>query len=227
MTKQTESLNELRRMTVAELDDHLGKQRRRLFEVRFQQATGQVENHRQVREIRHEIARTMTVKIEIERGLRPELLLAEPPVARPAKAAAKPKPEAPRAKARARGSRFRQSFPQQFPLSRPLSQRRRSPSPSTPRRMSMSDATQAAVTRSRRKARDGVVVSDKMEKTVIVLVQISKPHPLYKKVVRHSRRFKVHDDERCGIGDRVRIIETRPNSTETRWRVAEVLEKAR
>ena len=63
-------------MTATELDDHLSKQRRRLFEVRFQQATGQVENHRQVREIRHEIARAMTVKIEIERGLRPELLLA-------------------------------------------------------------------------------------------------------------------------------------------------------
>ena len=57
MTKQTDALNELRRMTVVELDDHLSKQRRRLFEVRFQQATGQVENHRQVREIRHEIAR--------------------------------------------------------------------------------------------------------------------------------------------------------------------------
>jgi large subunit ribosomal protein L29 len=54
MTKQAEALIELRTMTVAELDDHLLKQRRRLFEVRFQQATGQVENHRQVREIRHE-----------------------------------------------------------------------------------------------------------------------------------------------------------------------------
>ena len=73
MTKQTDALHELRRMTVAELDDYLSKQRRRLFEVRFQQATGQVENHRQVREIRHEIARAMTVKIEIERGLRPAL----------------------------------------------------------------------------------------------------------------------------------------------------------
>jgi len=93
--------------------------------------------------------------------------------------------------------------------------------------MSMSDATQQA-TRPRRKVRDGVVVSDKMEKTVIVLVQISKPHPLYKKVVRHTRRFKVHDAENvCGVGDRVRIIETRPISKETRWRVAEVLEKAR
>jgi large subunit ribosomal protein L29 len=93
VTKQTDALNELRRMTVAELDDHLSKQRRRLFEVRFQQATGQVENHRQVREIRHEIARAMTVKIEIERGLRPALL------EQPARVvAAKPKPaRAPRA----------------------------------------------------------------------------------------------------------------------------------
>ena len=94
MTKQTDTLNELRRMTVVELDDHLSRQRRRLFEVRFQQATGQVENHRQVREIRHEIARAMTVKIEIERGLRPALI---DPAPRPA--AAKPKPaRAPRAK---------------------------------------------------------------------------------------------------------------------------------
>lgn len=96
MTKQTDTLNELRRMTVGELDDHLSKQRRRLFEVRFQQATGQVENHRQVREIRHEIARSMTVKIEIERGLRPALV--EQATARPAAAKAKPKPaRAPRA----------------------------------------------------------------------------------------------------------------------------------
>ena len=95
MTKQTDTLNELRRMTVVELDDHLSRQRRRLFEVRFQQATGQVENHRQVREIRHEIARAMTVKIEIERGLRPAIL--EQPETRPV--APKPKPaRAPRAK---------------------------------------------------------------------------------------------------------------------------------
>jgi large subunit ribosomal protein L29 len=93
MTKQNEARNELRRMTVAELDDYLLKQRRRLFEVRFQQATGQVENHRQVREIRHEIARAMTVKIEIERGLRPEIMqAATAPATAPAKVA-KPKPK--------------------------------------------------------------------------------------------------------------------------------------
>ena len=101
MTKQVEALTELRRMTVAELDDHLSKQRRRLFEVRFQQATGQVENHRQVREIRHEIARTMTVKIEIERGLRPELLLAVAATPAAPTKAAKPKAK-PKAKAEPR-----------------------------------------------------------------------------------------------------------------------------
>ena len=82
--------------------------------------------------------------------------------------------------------------------------------------------------RARRKVREGVVISDKMTNTVIVQVQDTKPHPLYKKVVRHTRRFKVHDEENvCGVGDRVRIVETRPISKETRWRVAEVLEKAR
>ena len=97
MTKQGEALIELRRMTVAELDDHLLKQRRRLFEVRFQQATGQVENHRQVREIRHEIARAMTVKIEIERGLRREVVqAATAPAAAPAKVAKPKQQRAPR-----------------------------------------------------------------------------------------------------------------------------------
>jgi large subunit ribosomal protein L29 len=97
MTKQAEALVELRRMTVTELNDHLLKQRRRLFEVRFQQATGQVENHRQVREIRHEIARAMTVKIEIERGLRPEIMeAATAPATTPARAARPKQQRAPR-----------------------------------------------------------------------------------------------------------------------------------
>jgi small subunit ribosomal protein S17 len=82
--------------------------------------------------------------------------------------------------------------------------------------------------RGRRKVRDGVVVGDKMEKTVVVLVQELKPHPLYKKVVRATRRFKVHDEANsCHVGDRVRIVETRPLSKEKRWRVSEILEKAK
>ena len=81
--------------------------------------------------------------------------------------------------------------------------------------------------RGRRKVRDGVVVSDRMEKTVVVLVQERKPHALYKKVVTLRRRLKVHDEEGCGVGDRVRISETRPLSKEIRWRVDEILEKAK
>jgi small subunit ribosomal protein S17 len=86
----------------------------------------------------------------------------------------------------------------------------------------------AAVSRARRKVREGVVVSDKMDHTVIVLVQTTKAHPLYKKVVRQTSRLKAHDAEgACGIGDRVRLVETRPLSKEKRWRVSEILEKAR
>ena len=83
-------------------------------------------------------------------------------------------------------------------------------------------------TRGRRKVREGVVVSDKMTNTVIVQVQDTKPHPLYKKVVRVTRRYKADDAEsKCGVGDRVRITETRPLSKEKRWRVSEIVEKAR
>jgi small subunit ribosomal protein S17 len=92
----------------------------------------------------------------------------------------------------------------------------------------MSTQTQPADVRTRRKVREGVVVSDKMEKTRIVLVQEQKPHALYKKVVRINRRFKVHDEaNESGVGDRVRIAETRPLSKEKRWRLAAVLEKAK
>lgn len=86
----------------------------------------------------------------------------------------------------------------------------------------------AASARPRRKVREGIVISDKMQNTVIVQVQDLKPHPLYKKVVRQTHRYKAHDGESsCGVGDRVRIMETRPLSKEKRWRVAEILEKAR
>ena len=85
-----------------------------------------------------------------------------------------------------------------------------------------------AAPRPRRKVREGIVVSDKMDKTRIVLVQEQKPHALYKKVVRINRRFKCHDEaNESGTGDRVRITETRPLSKEKRWRIAAVLEKAK
>lgn len=85
-----------------------------------------------------------------------------------------------------------------------------------------------ATARNRRKVREGVVVSDRMTQTVIVAVRELKPHPLYKKVVQHRAHFKAHDErDECRVGDRVRIIETRPISKDKRWRVAEILEKAK
>ena len=74
------------------------------------------------------------------------------------------------------------------------------------------------------KERVGTVVSDKMEKTVVVAVENRFPHPIYKKTVSRTTRYKVHDeDNRCHVGDRVRITETRPLSRSKRWAVAEIM----
>ncbi len=82
--------------------------------------------------------------------------------------------------------------------------------------------------RGRRQERRGVVVSDAMDKTIVVLVETVKAHPRYKKVVRRSTKFHAHDEANtAGVGDTVRIIETRPLSKTKNWRLAEVLEKAR
>jgi small subunit ribosomal protein S17 len=79
-----------------------------------------------------------------------------------------------------------------------------------------------------RKVRVGRVVSDKMDKTVIVQVTDSKSHRLYRKVIQRRARFKAHDEQnQCTVGDLVRIMETRPLSREKGWRVVEVVEKAR
>lgn len=84
------------------------------------------------------------------------------------------------------------------------------------------------VTRGRRKTRVGVVVSDKMDKTVVVAVTRQFPHPLYKKIIKRTKKYKAHDEENtCGVGDLVRIAETRPISKDKRWRIQIILEKAR
>jgi small subunit ribosomal protein S17 len=76
------------------------------------------------------------------------------------------------------------------------------------------------------KERVGTVVSDKMEKTVVVAVENRFPHPIYQKTVSRTTRYKVHDeDNSCRVGDRVRIIETRPLSRTKRWKVVEVLDR--
>jgi small subunit ribosomal protein S17 len=82
--------------------------------------------------------------------------------------------------------------------------------------------------RGRRKVREGLVVSDKMDKTVIVAVEDRVKHPLYGKVLRRNTKLKAHDEQNsCGIGDRVLLMETRPLSSSKRWRVVEILEKAK
>lgn len=79
-----------------------------------------------------------------------------------------------------------------------------------------------------RKTRTGVVVSDKMDKTVVVAIKTKVRHPLYGKMVNRTRKFKAHDEHNsCGIGDTVKIMETRPLSKDKRWRVVEIIEKAK
>nr|WP_033335788.1 30S ribosomal protein S17 [Microbispora sp. NRRL B-24597] len=82
--------------------------------------------------------------------------------------------------------------------------------------------------RARRKERIGYVVSDKMQKTIVVELEDRVKHPLYGKIIRTTSKVKAHDEnETAGIGDRVRLMETRPTSATKRWRLVEVLEKAK
>ena len=83
-------------------------------------------------------------------------------------------------------------------------------------------------TRAFRKTRVGQVVSDKMDKTIVVAVQDSVQHPLYKKIVKRTYKLKAHDAEnQCRVGDRVKVMETRPLSKDKRWRLVEIVEKAK
>jgi len=85
-----------------------------------------------------------------------------------------------------------------------------------------------AVDRGFRKTREGLVVSDKMDKTVVVAVEDRVKHALYGKVMRRTSKLKAHDETNsCGVGDRVLVMETRPMSATKRWRVVEILEKAK
>ena len=81
---------------------------------------------------------------------------------------------------------------------------------------------------SRRKTRTGKVVSDKMDKTIVVAVETRVPHPLYKKIIKRTYKLKAHDENNeCRAGDRVRVMETRPLSKDKRWRLVEIIEKAK
>ena len=83
-------------------------------------------------------------------------------------------------------------------------------------------------TRSLRKTRVGIVASNKMDKTIVVAIEDKVRHPLYKKIVKRTIKFKAHDEENtCNVGDKVEIMETRPLSKEKRWRLVKVLERAK
>ena len=82
--------------------------------------------------------------------------------------------------------------------------------------------------RNMRKTTVGKVVSNKMDKTIVVAVEDNVKHPLYNKIIKRTRKLKAHDEENtCKIGDRVRVMETRPLSKDKRWRLVEVIEKAK
>ena len=92
----------------------------------------------------------------------------------------------------------------------------------------MSETSTGTETRGYRKVREGYVVSDKMDKTVVVEVEDRVKHPKYGKVLRRTKKYKAHDGQNaCGVGDRVLLMETRPLSATKRWRVAQILEKAK
>ena len=82
--------------------------------------------------------------------------------------------------------------------------------------------------RNLRKTRTGIVVSDKMDKTIVVAIRERVKHPLYGKIVNRTKKFKVHDENNeCGIGDKVRVMETRTLSKDKHWRLVEIVEKAK
>jgi small subunit ribosomal protein S17 len=96
--------------------------------------------------------------------------------------------------------------------------------------MTMAEMTneQQTAARGARKSRTGLVVSDKMEKTVVVAIERRVPHPVYGKMVTRTKRLKAHDEENSAkVGDTVRIVETRPLSKDKRWRVVEIMQRAR
>ena len=163
---------QLRGLDDERLVDELRKSKEELFNLRFQSATGQLENHGRLRAVKKDIARIYTEMRERELNI-------------------------------GRGS--------------------------GEERMSDQQQEKTSVQeRQYRKVRQGYVVSDKMDKTVVVEVEDRVKHALYGKVIRRTSKVKVHDEANsAGVGDLVRIMETRPLSATKRWRVVEILERAK
>jgi small subunit ribosomal protein S17 len=111
---------------------------------------------------------------------------------------------------------------------KPAAKAKAAPKPRAAQSAADADSANGEDRRGQRKVREGIVVSNKMQKTVVVMVQRRTQHALYGKVVIRSNKFKAHDEEQtCDIGDKVEIMETRPLSKEKRWRVTRILEKVK
>src|SRR2546423_125570 len=95
------------------------------------------------------------------------------------------------------------------------------------RKAKVQEAPQPTEKRATRKAREGIVVSNRMTKTVVIKIERNVPHALYGKIVLRTNKFKAHDELSCDIGDKVEIMETRPMSKEKRWRVTRIVEKVK
>ena len=157
-------VNEIRNLSTAERNEKVAGLKEELFNLRFQLATGQLENPMRIHEVKKDIARIKTVQREDE-----------------LKAAKKAE-----------------------------------------RLFHKEDLM--AEERNLRKVRQGIVVSDKMDKTVVVAVERKVPHKLYKKALKSTTKFKAHDENNeCRVGDTVRIVETRPLSRDKRWRVEKIV----
>ena len=164
------------------LVDELRKAKEELFNLRFQSATGQLDNHGRLRAVRKDIARIYTELRERELGIG----------------------QSPSVRGQGGVGMTKNTKDKTV------------------------DEAVTAQDRNYRKTRQGYVVSDKMDKTVVVEVEDRVKHALYGKVLRRSSKVKAHDeDNAAGIGDRVSIMETRPLSATKRWRVVEILEKAK
>ena len=160
-------VEDLRTKSAAELNDELVAAKKELFNLRFQNATNQLDNTSRIKEVRKNIARIQTV-IATESSTK--LLL----------------------------------------------------------HIDSRKGGTVVEERNLRKTRVGKVVSDKMDKTIVVAVEDHVKHPLYKKIVKRTYKLKAHDENNeCNIGDRVKVMETRPLSKDKRWRLVEIIEKAR
>ena len=174
------------------METRLREAKEELFNLRFQMATGQLDNNRRLRTVRHDIARIYTILRERELGL------SVAPTSRG------------------------------YGMSERSEQERSEPAMSLSRARTSAERDAARLRTSHRKTREGRVVSDKMDKTVVVAVEDRVKHSLYGKVIRRTNKLKAHDATNAvTIGDRVLIMETRPLSATKRWRVVEVLEKAK